>query len=105
MVIELKNDIEISGVIVDADPGMKVTLSDVKEVLPDGSSTTKDFMVVEGPAIRYVHLPRSINMRSLLAEYVKRTDRIKVQNQPRAIHTKPVESRPKSDIILKSLDD
>ena len=103
--IELKSDIEVTGVIVDSDPSMKVTLSEVKEVRPDGSITHSEFMVIEGAAIRYVHIPRSINARSLLADYVKKTNRIQGQNQPRAIHTKTPDISGKEDIVLNSLDD
>ena len=103
--IELKSDIEVTGVIVDSDPGMKVTLREVKEVRPDGSKTHSEFMSIEGSAIRYVHIPRSINMRSLLADYVKKTERIKGQSQPHQIRTRTPDLSGKEDIILNTLDD
>eukprot|EP01032_Pedospumella_encystans_P024922 gene24922-28172_t len=47
VVIELKSDIEVSGVIEDTDPGMKVTLSDVKETKPDGTVSCSEMMTIE----------------------------------------------------------
>lgn len=105
VVIELKSDIEVSGVMEDTDPGMKVTLSDVKETRPDGSISYSEMMTIEGSAIRYVHIPRSVNTRNLLADYVRKTDRIRGQNQPHLIRTRVPEPLEKKDIVLNSLDD
>ena len=105
VVIELKSDIEVSGVIEDTDPGMKVTLSDVKETKPDGTISCSEMMTIEGSAIRYVHIPRSVNTRTLLADYVRKTDRIRGQNQPHLIRTRVPEPVEKKDIVLNSLED
>lgn len=80
MVIELKNDGEIRGVIEEVDAKMKI-------VLRTGLDAS-NFEYVEGRAIRYVHIPPAINAAAHLESYVRRLDRINAGNRPSVIKDK-----------------
>lgn len=101
--IELKSDIEVSGIIEDVDPSMNVILADAKEVRPNGETIHCDSVSVKGSSIRYVHIPPKLRMRSHVSEYVKKVDRIKVHSRPHTIKDRPkltADPSDKNDIIL-----
>ena len=104
VVIELKNDAEVTGILEDTDPEMNVTMSNATQVLSDGSSVTQESITVKGHSIRYVHIPPNIRMRSHLSDYIRKIDRIRSSNQPRSIKDKPKPVLPdasdRQDIIL-----
>lgn len=70
VIIELKNDIEITGIIEEADENMNLTLHNVQQVFPSGYSRTMDLAFVNGTNIRYVHIPSRINAVKHLGNYV-----------------------------------
>jgi small nuclear ribonucleoprotein (snRNP)-like protein len=70
VVVELKNDIELSGIIEEADSNMNLTLHDVQQTFPNGFSRELDIAFVNGSQIRYVHIPSTINAVKNLRDYV-----------------------------------
>lgn len=103
VVIELKNDTEVSGIVEDVDAAMNVALSGAKHSLRDGSIVKMDSTTVKGPSIRYVHIPSKIRMRAQVSDYVKKLDRIRGQNKPSVIKDRPkltAEPENKEDIVL-----
>ena len=60
IVVELKNNIEISGIVEEADDNMNLTLHNVEQVFPDGRVTHLDIAFVNGSMIRNVHIPQEI---------------------------------------------
>lgn len=103
VVIELKSDIEVTGIIEDVDPAMNVILAEAKQVSPNGETTYCESISVKGTTIRYVHIPPKIRMRAHVSDYLKKVDRIKVQSRPHAIKDRPklsAEPSDKSDIVL-----
>jgi U6 snRNA-associated Sm-like protein LSm2 len=68
--IELKNDIELTGVVEEADENMNLTLHDVRQVFPSGYSIRLEIAFVSGANIRYVHIPSRINAVKHLGDYV-----------------------------------
>jgi small nuclear ribonucleoprotein (snRNP)-like protein len=68
--IELKNDIELIGIIEEADENMNVTLHDVKQIFPNGSIRNLEITFVNGTNIRYVHIPSRIHAVKHLGSYV-----------------------------------
>lgn len=72
IVIELKNDIEITGIVEEADENMNLTLHNVQQVFPSGYSRTMEIAFVSGTNIRYVHIPSRINAVKHLGNYVSK---------------------------------
>jgi small nuclear ribonucleoprotein (snRNP)-like protein len=68
--LELKNDIELIGIIEEADENMNVTLHDVKQIFPNGSVRNLEITFVNGTNIRYVHIPSRIHAVKHLGNYV-----------------------------------
>lgn len=69
--IELKNDIELTGVIEEADENMNVTLHNVQQVFSNGYQRNMDIAFVNGATIRYVHIPSRIHAVKHLGNYVR----------------------------------
>ncbi len=72
VVIELKNDVELKGILEEVDAGMNITLLDVVQVVGGDSNlrSTFDIMFVAGRTIRYVHIPDAINVIENLKRHV-----------------------------------
>ena len=85
MVVELKNDVEVTGIISEADRAMNLILSDTKHVFPNGTVSHSESASISGMSIRYVHFPHHIKPRPHLNEYIKKIDRIKGHSNPHAI--------------------
>jgi U6 snRNA-associated Sm-like protein LSm2 len=69
--IELKNDIELTGIVEEADENMNVTLHNVRQVFPSGYSIQLEIAFVSGANIRYVHIPSRIHAVKNLGNYVR----------------------------------
>lgn len=82
VVVELKNDTEISGIIENSDDVMNITFTDARQVSKAGVVLLMDVAFVSGSKIRYVHIPPSIDIKSHMNRYIKRTARIKSSNVP-----------------------
>jgi len=85
IVIELKDDSEISGKVEESDKGMNVVLVNAKHIFCDGTETLLETAFVNGSSIRYVHFAHHIKPTSRLSEYLKKTDRIVVRSKPHQI--------------------
>jgi small nuclear ribonucleoprotein (snRNP)-like protein len=71
VVVELKNDIEISGMLEEADENMNMTLHNAEQVFPNGKVRHLDIAFVNGSMIRYVHIAPEINAVRHLNDYVR----------------------------------
>ena len=70
VVVELKNDIEVTGIIEEADENMNLTLHHVQQVFPSGYMRTMEIAFINGTNIRYVHISSRINAVKHLGNYV-----------------------------------
>lgn len=70
VVLELKTDVTVLGVVDEADAGMSCTLTSAQLTHPDGRVETMDQIYVSGRSVRYVHIPDSVNIVHVLARYV-----------------------------------
>mmetsp|Transcript_17595 Transcript_17595/g.17668 ORF Transcript_17595/g.17668 Transcript_17595/m.17668 type:complete len:144 (-) Transcript_17595:341-772(-) len=88
ILIELKNDSEISGILEEADRGMNMVLHEARQVSRDGTVLLMDIAFVNGPKIRYVHIPSDINISKHMTQYMKKMDRISGSNTRHKISDK-----------------
>ena len=104
VIIELKNDTEISGLVEDVDPAMSVVLTSATQTLLDGSKIEMESITIKGTSIRYIHIPPKVKMRPQVSDFLKRVDRIKTQSKPHAIKDRPKANKPdateRADIVL-----
>lgn len=70
VVVELKNDIEITGVLEESDDNMNMTIQNAVQVFPNGNVRELEIVFVNGSHVRYVHIPPEINAAKHLNEYV-----------------------------------
>lgn len=76
IVIECKNDVEVSGIVDTVSKNMDIGLNNAKEVFPDGRISESLFLQVNGSAIRYVHLPPKLNTHLLMNNYFKNLESV-----------------------------
>ncbi len=77
VVVELKNDAEVKGIIDGVDNAMNLVLK------PVGSATAistdllqdPDDITIPGNSIRYVHLPKQLNARDMMTKQEKKVKR------------------------------
>ena len=74
--IELKNDIEITGVIEETDNNMNLTLNTVRQLHPSGTVLEMDISFIQGSNIRYVHIPPQIPIVKHLTVYMRTIERV-----------------------------
>ena len=96
VVIELKNDTEVWGVVESVDSYMNVVLSAVKEVRPDGRVMECNSIDIVARSIRYVHIPPEINCTQQLVLYSNGLDRLQRGSMPHTI--KDHNKRPRSEM-------
>jgi small nuclear ribonucleoprotein (snRNP)-like protein len=70
LVVELKNDIEITGILEESDENMNMTIQNAIQVFPNGNVRELEVVFVNGSHVRYVHIPPEINAVKHLNEYV-----------------------------------
>lgn len=87
MVIELKDDSEIYGKILETDHSMTVLLGDVKQISRLGNVTILENLHINGSSIRYVHIPKQLNVVSKLKTYVSTITRISKSSRPHELTT------------------
>ncbi len=68
MTIELKNGTVVTGSVSSVDPSMNCHLTHVKMVMKGKTPEALDSLSVRGSTIRYVILPDSINLDTLLVD-------------------------------------
>ena len=69
IVIEMKNGVEISGIIEECDSNMNLTMHHVRQVSSRGDVKNMDVAFVSGSSILYVHLPPG-NIRRHVKDHV-----------------------------------
>eukprot|EP00903_Cladosiphon_okamuranus_P020897 g19190.t1 len=74
VVVEMKNDTEISGVLEETDRSMNLSMVDVRQTSPDGSVKKMNIAVVQGKMIRYVHIPDEVDAIRNLQDHMRRMD-------------------------------
>ena len=70
VVVEMKNDMEVSGILLESDAAMNVTLQDARQISASGISLDMEFVFLNGSSIRYVHIPKEINIVKHMNDYV-----------------------------------
>jgi small nuclear ribonucleoprotein (snRNP)-like protein len=102
IVIELKNDDEIRGIVCACDEKMNVLLNQITVATHTGRQEKYDEMLVKGKSIRYVHFPPFLNIKSQIVSYLKKTDSQSRKNAPRKIVEKLTsrEKRKFDEIVL-----
>ena len=98
VVIELKNDSEVTGLVFESDQDMNMTLSSsspsgVRYVNPRGVVTTHDELFVAGRMIRYIHVPENVDIDEMLTTHLRVLDRAKNEYKRQNL-TKGAPSRP-----------
>ena len=77
VVLELKSDAEVSGVIFESDMDMNMTLSGhgtlgARFVSQHGIASSHDELFVNGRMIRYIHIPKEVDVVNTLTNHVRR---------------------------------
>lgn len=77
VVVELKNDAEIKGVIDGVDNAMNLVLKPVGSVTAISTDLLQDpdDITIPGNSIRYVHLPKQLNARDMMTKQEKKVKR------------------------------
>ena len=70
LVVELKNDVEVTGILEESDENMNMTMQNATQVFPNGDVRELEVVFVNGSQIRYVHIPPAIKAAKHLNEYV-----------------------------------
>lgn len=89
VVVELKNDSEVRGVVEESDRGMNISMRNVRQVDANGTVAEFDFLVVNGPSIRYVHISPFLNVSSHITSHIRRLDHISKHTGPHKIVDRP----------------
>ena len=84
VVVELKNDSMVRGIMDEGDWGLNIVLRNASiESLCDREGTMHvEQLMLAGKSIRFVHLPPTIDFRSAANQYVASTSRILKKSQP-----------------------
>lgn len=90
VMVELKSDIQVRGTIEEADKDMNILLRNATQSKllvkgEDEEDVIHESHYINGPSIRYVHIPSEINAFSHVGAYIKQIDRIKGRNLPNRI--------------------
>ncbi|KAK8791008.1 hypothetical protein WA158_005639 [Blastocystis sp. Blastoise] len=81
--IELKNGTVVHGTIVGVDVAMNTHLKNVKMTIKGRNPVNADSLSIRGSNIRYVLLPDSLNLDTLLIDDTPKQNPKKISNQPR----------------------
>ncbi len=92
VLIELKYDTLIRGILDQVDEHMNLTISDVVvEKMSDGSKQQMPFMHVRGRVVRYVHVPSGVRPHTAIEDHRKRvTDARQIHAREAALTSKPL---------------
>jgi small nuclear ribonucleoprotein (snRNP)-like protein len=80
VVLELKNDAEVSGVVFESDMAMNMTLSSadhaggVRYTSSRGCVSTHSEIFVKGTMLRYVHIPSHVDIPEALTQHLRVLD-------------------------------
>eukprot|EP01031_Cornospumella_fuschlensis_P038754 gene38754-47118_t len=70
VVVELKDDSEVRGIIESVLPSMDVCLINATHTLASGSTSQHESIEVKGGKIRYVHMSPKVRVASVVSSYV-----------------------------------
>jgi small nuclear ribonucleoprotein (snRNP)-like protein len=70
VVVEMKNGVEVTGIIEECDTNMNLTLHNARQVNMEGEVREMDIAFVSGSSILYVHMAPTLDVRSNLSKYV-----------------------------------
>lgn len=70
VVVEMKNGIEVTGILEECDKNMNLTLHNVRQVNMQGEVKEMEIAFVSGSSILYVHMSPQLDVRSNLSRYV-----------------------------------
>lgn len=83
VIVELKNDRTVRGILDDGDWGMNLVMRNVSiENADDNKSTIMEQLMVSGRSIRYIHLPPSLDWRVTISQYLDATTKTLKRNKP-----------------------
>jgi small nuclear ribonucleoprotein (snRNP)-like protein len=68
--VEMKNGIEVTGILEECDKNMNLTLHNVRQVNMQGGVKEMEIAFVSGSSILYVHMSPQLDVRSNLSRYV-----------------------------------
>lgn len=86
IVVELKDDSEVRGVVEHCDQFMNISLLHAQLTFPDGHvDSFEEGYHVHGKAVRYVHLPRHVKPRAVVTAFVTKLDRLRKRSRPHRI--------------------
>ncbi|XP_050071567.1 U7 snRNA-associated Sm-like protein LSm10 [Anopheles maculipalpis] len=71
--IELQNDTSVAGKVVGVDGFMNVTMENVVYIDQLGQQYLLDNFVIYSKYIRYIHIPKEINMKASFEDYINST--------------------------------
>lgn len=61
LIVEMKNDSEIEGILEESDGFMNLHMKDVKFTFPNGKRIQFDESHIRGTSIRFIQLPSDVN--------------------------------------------
>ena len=85
VVLELKNDDEVRGVVSDCDEKMNIYLKHASLQSHEGKTQKYEEILIKGKFLRYVHFPSFINIRAQAANLLKTMETNKRKYAPRKI--------------------
>eukprot|EP00243_Klebsormidium_subtile_P007656 TRINITY_DN3435_c0_g1_i1.p3 TRINITY_DN3435_c0_g1~~TRINITY_DN3435_c0_g1_i1.p3 ORF type:complete len:110 (+),score=20.90 TRINITY_DN3435_c0_g1_i1:635-964(+) len=62
VLVELKNDVTVKGVLDECDLGMNIVIKDAIQENLQGVKTELALMFIQGRRIRFIHIPKSVNV-------------------------------------------
>lgn len=88
IVVELRNDSEVSGVLEETDANLNLIVHGARQVTADGAVTDMDVASINGSSVRYVHIAKELHLHARTAAFV-RTIEHRMQRRPKIVNRKP----------------
>lgn len=86
IVVELKDDSEVKGVLESVDDHMNLIFQSACLADSSGVVYSSDFTNINGCKIRYVHLSPQVKPRAIVSDYIKKVDRNHFRSLPSRIN-------------------
>ncbi|XP_052869959.1 U7 snRNA-associated Sm-like protein LSm10 [Anopheles cruzii] len=86
--IDLRNETSVAGTIVHVDGFMNITMENVVYIDQLGKQFPMDTFMICPQYIRYVHIPKEINIRHALQEHIASNTSVKRKQQHRTFKQK-----------------
>jgi small nuclear ribonucleoprotein (snRNP)-like protein len=84
VVVELKDDSEIYGIVAEVDHSTTITMINCRHVFTNGKEILSDCIHVNGKSIRYVHLPVDVKVSANLESYASILDKLHKVSKPKS---------------------